>query len=269
MRCAMTKINNVYINNEECVMPSVFTQSPIFQVIPKNDKDAREKRVDYAGKKRTRDEAHSFSGYRLDLIRDYPLFHILLMELQKQQTNSININLDSVLKLLGVKKPRKENRKDTYNRIWKFGECTISVFKIKGDKSIPIDQLPEVKTRLIYEINEADGKNNYEVVFTPKIFELISVFQYQKIDLAKYKKLKLQSSMAIYLAIRSHAFISKKSLNLTLKTLKVHYKESNEDKHTMQDLDKGFHELIEKKFIKSYEESETAKGDVTYKIQIS
>jgi len=265
----MTKINNVYINKEECAMPSVFTQSPIFQVIPKNDKVAREELVHYAGKKRTRDEAHSFSGYRLDLIRDYPLFHILLMEVQKQKSHTININLDSVIKQLGVKKPRKENRKNTYYRIWKFSECIITVLKIKGDKTIAIDQLPEVTTRLIHEINEADGINNYTVVFTERINKLMALFQYQKIDLGEYKKLKLQPSMAIYLAIRSHAFISTKSLNLTLKTLKVHYKESNEDKHTMQDLEKGFQELIEKEFIKSYLEKTTAEGNITYKIKIS
>jgi hypothetical protein len=265
----MTKINNVYINNEECAMPSVFTQSPIFQVIPVNNKDERKKRIEYIAKERTKNEAHSFSGYRLDLIRDYPLFHILLMELQKQQSSSININLDKVIKQLGVNKARKENRKDTYDRIWKFSECIITVLKIKGDKSIPIEQLPEVKTRLIHEINKIDEKNNYEVIFPEKINELIALFQYQKINLGAYKKLKYQSSMAIYLAIRSHAFISKKSLNLTLNTLKVHYKESNKDKHTMQDLDIGFQELIEKQFIKSYLETNTAKGDVTYKIQIS
>jgi hypothetical protein len=75
--------------------------------------------------------------------------------------------------------------------------------------------------------------------------------------------------MAIYLAIRSHAFVSRKSLNLTLQTLKVHYKKSNEDKHTIQDLQKGFEELIEKKFIKSYLEKTTDKGNITFHIKIS
>jgi hypothetical protein len=265
----MTKVNGLYINKEECVMPSVFTQSPVFQVIPKNNKDERDKRVEYIGKQRTRDEAHSFSGYRLDLIRDYPLFHILLMEKQKQKTDLIKINLDSVLKQLGVKKPRKENRKNTLNRIWRLSECVITVLKTKGNQSTKISDLPEVITRLVLEINKVDDKNNFTVLFPERINYLIESFQYQKVDLAEYRKLSLQPSMAIYLAIRSHAFISKKSLNLTLKTLKVHYKESNEDKHTMTDLEKGFQELIEKKFIKSYLETTTAEGNITYKIKIS
>jgi len=265
----MTKINNVYINNEECVMPSVLTQSPIFQVIPQNSPVERKERIEYIGKQRTRDEAHSFSGYRLDLIRDYPLFHILLMEKQKQKTDLIKINLDSVLKQLGVKKPRKQNRENTLYRIWRLGECVITVLKTKGNKSTKISELPDVITRLILEINKVDDKNNFTVLFPERINKLIELFQYQKVDLAEYRQLSLQPSMAIYLAIRSHAFISKKSLNLTLKTLKVHYKESNEDKHTMQDLDKGFQELIEKQFIKSYLETKTAKGNVTYEIKIS
>jgi len=261
----MTKIKKIYINDAECLMPSVFTQSKIFLVIPENYPDLKKESVPMIIGQRTKTETYSYSGYKLDLIKDYPLFHIMLREKQHQKTNDVKINLNAVLKELGIQ-VKPENRFKLFNRIWEFRLCSISVTN-EGDGKF---KLPKKRTALINTMTTVDEK--YVIVhFCDDMDLIVDSLDTQIIDLAEYRKLKKQSAMAIYLSIKSHGFIKSKHniINLTLKVLRVHYEVTRTDEQVIVELDKGFKKLISLGFIKSYKQSKTKKTEeTTYEIKL-
>jgi hypothetical protein len=262
----MTKIKNRFINNAECLMPSVFTQSNIFLVIAENDTDRKKELVSMSYGSRKKTEAYSYSGYKLDLVKDYPLFHIFLREKQKQGTNEIKINLNDVMKELGMA-VRSKNRNKLYERIWDFGQCSISVMNIEDDKEADKYKLPEERAVLINRMSVLD-KKHVIVHFCKEMDIIVNSFDTQVIDLAEYRKLKMQSAMAIYLSIKSHGFIKSKIINLTLKVLRVHYEDERNDGQVKEELKEGFKKLISLGIIKSYEKSETHSKATIYKIKL-
>jgi hypothetical protein len=247
-------------------MPSVFTQSKIFLVIPENDTKKKKKLAPIVFGSRKKTEAYSYLGYKLDLIKDYPLFHIFLREKQKQDTNEVKINLNEVMKELGMT-VRHENRKKLYERIWEFGQCSISIINIEDEKEVDKNKIPKERVVLISRMSVLD-KKHVIVHFCKEMDVIINNFNNQVIDLAEYRKLKRQSAMAIYLSIKSHGFIKSKTINLTLKVLRVHYEDERTDGQVKMELKDGFKELISSEIIKSYEQNKTKEKAVTYKITL-
>jgi len=262
----MTKIKNRFINNAECLMPSVFTQSKIFLVIPENDTKKKKKLAPIVFGSRIKTESYSYLGYKLDLIKDYPLFHIFLREKQKQDTNEVKINLNDVMKELGMG-VRPENREKLYERIWEFGQCSISVINIGDEKEADKYKIPKERVVLISRMSVLD-KKHVIVHFCKEMDVIINNFNNQVIDLAEYRRMSKQSSMSIYLAIKSHGFIKSKTFNLTLKVLRIHYEEERSDEQVIAELKKGFSELISLGIIKSYEQNETKDKATIYKIKL-
>jgi hypothetical protein len=263
----MTKVKGLYIRKEECVMPSALAHSKLFGVIAtENNKvkqKTKQKRIKFVFV-RSKDEAMSYEGFRLDLKRDYPLLHILLKEKQRQQTNHVQVNLNKILKELGIQ-VKENNRDDIFKRIKDFATCELSVSKIVPDKN---GTYPEVTTRLVLEIRKLDTEIDFVVHFPVDIDDLISKFYAQIVDLADYKKLKRQASKGIYLTIRSHLFVSRKRQKLPFTKFSMRYNDSQTEKQIIQDLRKGFEELITKGLIKSYDKYTADNGKEMYDIKI-
>lgn len=248
-------------------MPSALAHSRLFGVIATENnnvkKKTKQKRIKFVFV-RSKDEAMSYEGFRLDLKRDYPLLHILLKEKQRQKTNHVQINLNKILKDLGIQVTEK-NRDDIFKRIKDFATCELSVSKSVPDKN---GTYPEVTTRLVLEIRKLDTEFDFVVHFPVDIDDLVSKFHAQIIDLADYKKLKRQASMGIYLTIRSHLFVSRKRQKLPFTKFSMRYNDSQTEKQIIQDLRKGFEELIKKGLIKSYEKYTADNGKEMYDIKI-
>lgn len=242
------KVKGLYVNGNDCVMPSVFTQSKIFKVIAKREQAQRLEEVTCTAC-RTSEEAYTYQGYKLDLKYDYPILHYLISQKQKQRKEEINIDFNKLLKIMGMQ-VRPENRKKLFERIEQFRKCTIRVIKYKGKGNL--HDLPSVSTGLVREIRHID-KAIYQVSIPPEIDSIVNHFDTQKIDLNLYASLKDRSTKGIYLTLKSYAFINRPALKLKLEAFKVHYDDSRSDDQVKEDLKVGFKELVDKKLIKSFE----------------
>ncbi len=256
------KTKGLYLNGHEAVMPSSLTQSKIFSVMGKNNLKLRQQKTKYT-EVRTKNEAHTYTGYKLDIKYDYPIYHYLLREKQLQGSTLVTIDFNLMLDAIG-KQIRPENRKALYNRIKQFKYCEISVTKYAGNEEK--DKLPLVDTSFILEIRKI-SEFVYTVLFSKEVDELVNDFDTQKIDLVEFKKLKKRPSMAIYLQIKSYGYIRSHSINILFDKFKVHYDESRTNRQIRQDLLIGFNELKEKGMIKEFEEGRTKETkEKTFKI---
>ena len=257
------KIKGIFLNDNECLMPSALTQSKVFQVISKKNQKLRKEKCKDT-EVRTKFEVHTYTGFNLDLQYDYPILHLLLSEKQKQKSNVISINLNSLLKAMKIQ-VRPENRIKVYKRIKDFSECQISIVKYNGDGNL--HELPEVTTRLVLEIRKISSEV-FSISFPPELDLFVELFDTQLIKFDDYKRIKLQSAKGVFLTIKSHAFISVNYLKIPFTKFKVHYDESRPDKQIAQDLREGFKHLVDLGFIKSYEETKTKNGSKTFSIRI-
>lgn len=264
------KTKNLYLNGLEAVMPSALTQTRLFQVVGHGAKAFRQKTVRFHGN-RTYEELHIYDGYQLDIRFDYPIFHYLLMQHQKQNSNSVEIDINQMLKALN-RQVREENKKDLIERIKQFRRCEIEVHKV--DKSADIEeqkQLPEVITSLILEVRKVTSEDSkstkYDILFPKDIKSLVNNFDTQKIDLAEFLKIRSKAGKAIFLQLKSQEFITTPVVQIPFKKFKLHFNKSRSNKRIAQDLRQGFEELINLNLIAGYKETKTKEGNKTFKIK--
>jgi len=243
----MTKIKNRFINNSECLMPSVLTDSVIFSVIDpkKTDRTRKNKEVIV----RTKLEGAVFEGPKLDLKNDYPLFHIILRENQIQGSIPIYLKANDILKELGMQ-CRTINKVKIFNKLKVFEGCKLSISKIKTKTN---EAASTLRLPLVSKVNTSEDYNTITIEFPQQIDFFIELFDTQKVDLSFYKKLTKQSARGIYLTLSSYAYISNKVLKIAFEKFMIRFNENKEFKHKNTAICEGLEELKEKGFFKSFE----------------
>lgn len=93
----------------EALIPSSLAATPIFS--PVERKLSKTKEIYEFEISRTKNEKVSFNGFKLDLKRDYPLFHIIMRKKQTTGLRKFELSEYEVTTALGIQN-RTTNKKD-------------------------------------------------------------------------------------------------------------------------------------------------------------
>lgn len=240
-------IKHEYLFKGEALIPSSLAATPIFS--PVERKMIQTKEMFEFEIARTKKERVTFSGWKLDLHRDYPLFHTIMRKKQTTGLQKFEISEQEITKSLGIQN-RKSNKKDIDNRIKKMMSCFFQIekFNSKGE------MVQKIYSNLINRVEWKIEEKIFEIEISKDLFNAEQTVDYEVLNLEVFSDLKSQYARALFLFYETFKFINQESVNFSMEKLGVRLGKNNMlPKHLNQAIKKANTELVEKKYLKKIE----------------
>jgi hypothetical protein len=232
-------IPHKFLYDDESLMLSSFIATPVFT--PVERKMTQKKALCEFEIMRTKNERVFFSGVKLDLHRDYPLFHLIMREKQLSGKLDFFIKENALCRALGIQS-RKSNKEDLDRRIKKMMTCSIQIEKLdsKGNahKKIYASMIDWVEWDII--------NKTFQIKLSDKLFRAEEAFDYEVIKLSAYRQIRSQYARALFLLYESYKFLTHTRIVISMSKLSQRLGDNNMAlKYLHQEVKKANKELIE------------------------
>jgi hypothetical protein len=238
-------IKHEYLFKGEALIPSSLAATPIFS--PVERKMSKTKEMFEFELARTKKERVTFSGWKLDLQRDYPLFHIIMRKKQITGSKKFEITEYEITKSLGIQN-RQSNKKDIDERIKKMMSCFFQIekFNSKGETS------NKIYSNLINRVEWDVEAKTFQIEISEDLFNAEQTVDYEVLNLDIFSSIKSQYARALFLFYETFKFINQESVDFPMEKLGIRLGKNNmSSKHLTQEIKKANNELIEKKYLKN------------------
>lgn len=165
--------------------------------------------------RRTQQEEITFEGLPLDLMEDFPLFSVLVGEVQKQNKHEVEISEKVLFDSLNKTKC-ETNRVALESRIEKLKNSKIKIerFDLEGNKS------RYFSTNLVFELDWLRDKETIKYSLSKHFLQKhSSETHFELIDLRLYKDFKTQYERAFFLYLETKKFKKQKTVDLLVDEL--------------------------------------------------
>ena len=236
-------IKHDFLFKGEALIPSSLAATPIFS--PVERKLSQTKEIYSFELSRTKNEKVSFNGFKLDLKRDYPLFHIIMRKKQITGLRKFELTEYELTTALGIQN-RTSNKKDIDQRIKKMMTCYFEIEKF-DDENNPVKK---IYSSLISQVEWNMVDKVFEIELSEGLYNAEQVVDYEVLNLDVFSSLKSQYARALFLFYETFKFISHSSVNFPMDKLGQRLGKNNMDKkHLYQEIKKANKELIEKDYL--------------------
>ena len=240
-------IKHNYLFKGEALIPSSLAATPIFS--PVERKMSKTKEMFDFELSRSKSERISFSGWKLDLQRDYPLFHIIMRKKQITGSKKFELTEYEIIKSLGIQN-RKSNKKDIDDRIKKMMSCFFQIEKFNEEGEVS----HKIYSNLINRVEWNVKAIIFQIEISDDLFNAEQTLDYEVLNLEIFSSIKSQYARALFLFYETFKFINQESVNFSMNKLGYRLGKNNmQPKHLNQEIKKANNELIEKKYIKNVE----------------
>jgi hypothetical protein len=242
-----TNIKHEFLFKGEALIPSSLAATPIFS--PVERKSCRTKELSEFELVRTKNERITFSGFKLDLQRDYPLFHTIMRHKQITGSKSFTLSEKEITTELGIQN-RSSNKKDIDERFKKMMTCFFQIEKYNNEGELT----NKIYSNLINRV-DWDIKNKlFNIEISDELYNAEQLVDYEVLNLTVFSGLKSQYARALFLFYETFKFINQESVNFSIDKLGIRLGKNNmEKKHLNQEIKKANNELVEKKYLKNVE----------------
>lgn len=247
---AIANHNNIkhdYLFKSEALIPSSLAATPIFSPVERKMTQTKEM-FDFE-LVRTKSERITFSGWKLDLQRDYPLFHTIMRQKQITGCKKFSISEYEIIKSLGIQN-RKSNKADIDNRIKKMMSCFFQIEKFNKDGEIT----SKIYSNLINRVEWNIQNKEFLIEISEDLFNAEQTVDYEVLNLDVFSSIKSQYARALFLFYETFKFINQESVNFSMEKLAFRLGKNNmSTKYINQAIKKANIELVEKKYLKNVE----------------
>lgn len=236
-------IKHDFLFKGEALIPSSLAATPIFS--PVERKLSQTKEIYSFELSRTKNEKISFNGFKLDLKRDYPLFHTIMRKKQITGLRKFELSEYEITNALGIQN-RTTNKKDIDNRIKKMMTCFFEIEKFDNDNKL----IKKIYSNLINHVEWNITEKIFEIELSEGLYNAEQVVDYEVLNLDVFSSLKSQYARALFLFYETFKFINQSSVNFPMNKLGQRLGKNNMDKkHLHQEIKKANKELIEKEYL--------------------
>lgn len=232
-------VKHDFLFKGEALIPSSLAATPIFS--PVERKLSKTKELNSFELSRTKNEKISFNGFKLDLKRDYPLFHIIMRKKQVTGLRKFELTEYEVTNALGIQN-RSSNKKDIDDRIKKMMTCFFEIEKYDNDGSV----VRKIYSSLINHVEWNMKDKVFEIELSESLYNAEQVVDYEVFNLDVFSSLKSQYARALFLFYETFKFINQASVHFPMEKLGARLGKNNMDKkHLYQEIKKANRELID------------------------
>ncbi len=231
----------------EALIPSSLAATPIFS--PVERRSSRVKEISEFELVRTKNERITFSGFKLDLQRDYPLFHTIMRKKQITGSKTFVVTEKEMTTELGIQN-RASNKEDVDARFKKMMTCFFQIEKYNNEGQL----IKKIYSSLINRVDWDVQNKSFEVEISDELFNAEQTVDYEVLNLNIFSSIKSQYARALFLFYETFKFINQESVDFSMDKLGIRLGKNNmEKKHLNQEIKKANNELIEKKYLKNVE----------------
>ena len=239
------ELKHDYLYKNEALMLSSLAATPVFS--PVHRTKLHEKELVEFELIRTKNEKVSFTGMRLDLQRDYPLFHMIMRKKQVTGRQEFSLSEYEMTKTLGIQN-RTSNKADIDKRIKKMMSCFFEVEKYNNQGLLT----SKVYSSLINRVEWNKERKEYLIEISKDLYQAEKNFDYEVLSLDKFNSFKSQYSRALFLFYETFKFLNQSSVNFPVEKLGIRLGKNNmAPKHVKQEIKKANIELIDKGYLKN------------------
>ena len=232
-----------FLFKSEALIPSSLAATPIFS--PVERKMSQTKELQSFEISRTKNEKISFNGFKLDLKRDYPLFHTIMRKKQITGQRKFELTEYELTTALGIQN-RTSNKKDIDQRIKKMMTCFFEIEKFDRDNN----PIRKIYSNLINQVDWNIKDKVFQIELSEGLYNAEQVVDYEVLNLDVFSSLKSQYARALFLFYETFKFINQSSVNFPMEKLAERLGKNNMDKkHLHQEIKKANKELIEKEYL--------------------
>jgi hypothetical protein len=253
-------LKHSFLYDSEALMPASLVATPIFS--PVERKMAKTKELSEFEISRTKHERIIFNGLKLDLKRDYSLFHLIMRKKQVTGKKSFEITEKEITKSLGIQN-RASNKKDIDTRIKKMMTCFFEIEKFNDDG----ETIHKIYSNLINRVKWDVVDKIFHIEISDDLYNAEQLVDYEILNLDVFSSIKSQYSRALFLFYETFKFINQGSVNLPMEKLGIRLGKNNmEQKYINQEIKKANNELIERGYLKDAEYFKAQNGSSMCKI---
>lgn len=239
-----SELKHEFLYENEALMLSSLAATPVFS--PVHRTKLHEKELVEFELIRTKNEKVTFTGLRLDLQRDYPLFHLIMRKKQITGKQEFSISEYEMIKTLNIQN-RTSNKLDIDKRIKKMMSCFFEVERYDNEGVL----VNKVYSNLINRVEWSKKDKEYIIEISKDLFKAEQYFDYEILNLETFNKFKSQYSRALFLFYETFKFIGQDSVNFPMEKLGRRLGNNNmELKYLNQEIKKSNKELIVEGYIK-------------------
>lgn len=236
-----------FLYESEALILSSLVATPIF--LPVERKKTKVKELSEFEILRTSREKVMFSGYRLDLQRDYPLFHLIMRKKQTTGKKEFIITESEIMKSLKIQN-RKSNKIDIDSRIKKMMSCHFEIEKYDENGMTEF----KIYSNLINRVQWDLKSKTFLIEISDDLFNSEQKVDYEIMNLETFQSIKSQYARSLFLFYETFKFISSDSIKFPMEKLWKRLGNNNmEQKYLNQEIKKANNELVNMKYLKDVE----------------
>ena len=248
-------INIKYLPKNKTPINNLFLVVPLFTPCPKNIKiENKHRRI------KIEDEfgySLAIEGPRLNMSIDFPIWSNIIKLVTEKESNVISMSYIEFAKILNY------NRKDLGEKL--KNRIKESLIRLKGQVIITETEDDDNVLGLLIRGTIKKKIKEVDIVVDPKVIELYKTDRFKLIDLEYYQTLQNEVTKALFLYYENHGKIVypikidqiKKRLNLITKN----------EKEINRQIKQSHENLIEKKYLNSFEYFKNAKDEKCIKVK--